>query len=433
MTIAFLSLFFGLISGPFPVELAVDGPAASVEVLIDGRSAARIPRPPWKAKVDFGPDLLPHEIVARALDIQGRELGRAADWVNLPHPPAKVEIALEGEGGGPPKAAKVLWTNLEGGELRAVSLSFDGLPVKLDASGRGSLPRHDLKSIHMLTAQVDFKPDKSVRRDLAYGGEYGSEVSTELTGVPVHAHSGRVPPAGKLAGWLTADGKPLSVDAVEEGPGKLYVVCVPSASAVAQGFRRTGPLPRDIRYEMRLGREDQIHLVPSFPQRISGSSFGELSDLFQISPPIGYEAGGLPWVMMRNPLPPSPQPRIADAVASAGLAAVTGNRRRAVLLVLSGGEQDSSQYDPARVRRFLAALRVPLFVWSLGNPKPGSTAAAWSAEDVSMARHLNLAVDRIRSELDAQRIVMVDGRHLPQSIALSPAAAGLELAGVGTP
>ncbi len=41
MNIAFLSLFFGLISGPYPVELAVDGPASAVEVLVDGRSAAR--------------------------------------------------------------------------------------------------------------------------------------------------------------------------------------------------------------------------------------------------------------------------------------------------------------------------------------------------------------------------------------------------------
>jgi hypothetical protein len=427
MTIAFLSLFFGLISGPFPVELTVDGPAAAVEVLIDGRAAAHMSGPPWKATVDFGPDLLPHEIVARALDAQGHELGRTTDWVNLPHPPAKVEIALEGGGGGPPKAARVLWTNLAGDDLRSVSLSFDGLPVKLDAGGRGVLPPHDLKSIHMLTAQVDFKPDKSVRRDLAYGGEYGSEVSTELTGVPVHARSGRVPPVGKLAGWLTADGKPLTVDAVEEGPGKLYVVCVPTSFEMAEKMGRTGPLPHDIHYEMRLGREDQTYLLPSFPQRISSS--GELSDLFQISPPVAYAAGGLPWVMLHTLLPTSARPRIADAVASAGLAAATENRRRAVLLVLSGGEQDTSRYGAATVRRFLAALRVPLFVWSLGDPKPGSTAAAWGAENVAMTRHLYSAVEKIRDELDSQRIVMVDGRRLPQSIALSPAAAGLELAG----
>jgi hypothetical protein len=428
MNIAFLSLFFGLISGPYPVELTVDGPASAVDVLVDGRSAARIPGPPWKATLDLGRVLLPHEIVARALDAQGREIGRTQEWANLPHPLTRVDIELERTGTGPPSAAKVSWKNLAGDEPRAISLSFDGLPVTLDAHGRGALPPHDLSSIHILTAQVDFKPDTSVRRDLAYGGEYGSEVSTELTGVPVHARSGQVPPAGKLAGWLTADGKPLSVDAVEEGPGKLYVVCAASTHEVFQKMGQTGRLLKDIRYEMRLGSEDQVRFVPTSPQRISSS--GVLSDLFQISPPSGYSTGGLLWMMQRNGLPePSQRPRIADAVASAGLAAVNENRRRAVLLVLSGREQDTSHYDPATVRRFLAALRVPLFVWSLGDPEPGSTAAAWGARDVSGTQHLYAAVRQVRDELDSQRVVMVDGRHLPQAIALSPAATELELVG----
>jgi hypothetical protein len=428
MTVAFLSLFFGLITGPAPVELSVDGPAAAVEIVVDGRPAGRLPGTPWKGTINFGHALLPHSVVARALDAQGHELARAEEWVNLPHPPAKVEIALEGSGGGPPKAAKVVWTNLTGDVLRAVALSFDGLPVKLDAQGRGELPPHDLKSIHILTAQVDFLPDKTVRRDLAYGGEYGAEVATELTGVPVQARSGKIPPAGKLAGWITAAGKPLAADAVEEGPGKLYVVSAVASREIADKAGQTGNLLKDIHYEMRLGREDQIRFVPTVPERIS--SAGELSDLFQISPPSDYAAGGLLWFLLHfAPRVEPPQPRIADAVATAGLAAVNENRRRAVLLVLSGQEKDASRYDPATVRRFLAALRVPLYVWSLGRVEPGSAAAAWGARDVTWTQHLYEAARQIRDELDAQRIVMVDGRHLPQSIALSPAASGLELVG----
>ncbi|HEY0556804.1 MAG TPA: hypothetical protein VGG20_21285 [Thermoanaerobaculia bacterium] len=426
MTVAFLSLFFGLITGSVPVELSVDGPAAAVEIVVDGRPAGRLPGPPWKGRINFGHALLPHGIVARALNAEGHEVGRAEEWVNLPHPPAKVEIALEASGGGPPKAAKVVWTNLTGDVPRSVALSFDGLPVKLDAQGRGELPPHDLKSIHILTAQVDFLPDKTVRRDLAYGGEYGTEVATELTGVPVKARSGKVPPAARLAGWITAAGKPLAVDAVEEGPGKLYIVCAASTSEIDGKMGQTGHLIEDIRYEMRLGRQDQIRFVPTVPERISSS--GELSDLFQITPPSGYEAGGLLWLLRRiGPHRVPDQQRIADAVATAGLAAVNENRRRAVLLVLSGHEKDASRYDPATVRRFLATLRVPLYVWSLGRAEPGSAAAAWGARDVTWTQHLYEAARQIRDELDAQRIVMVDGRHLPQSIALSPAATGVEL------
>jgi hypothetical protein len=429
LTITFLTLFFGLISGPSPIELAVDGPVAAVEITVDGKVAARLAAPPWKARVDFGQNLLPQRVEARALDGAGHELGRAVEWVNLPHPMAKAEISLEREGGGAPKAARVQWTNLAGEELRAVSLALDGSPVPLDATARGALPAHDLRAVHMLTAQVDFKPETSVRRDVVYGGEYGSEVSTELTGVPVHVGAQRLPPAAQLTGWLAADGKPLAVDAVEEdGPGKLYVVVAATSHDVGQKLASRGMIAADTHFEMRLGREDVVHLVPAFPKRVE--SGGETADLFQVGPPLDYNVGGLLWVLKRSPVPVSRTPRIADAVASAGLAATNGNRRRAVVLLLSGDEKDASHYDVAQARRFLATLHVPLFVWSLGEPKPGSTAAAWGAEDVTTVSHLFAAVSHVKDELDSQRIVMVAGRHLPQSITLAPpaAAAGMQLA-----
>src|SRR6185369_3906149 len=187
----------------------------------------------------------------------------------------------------PPKAAKVAWTNLKGEKPLSTALTFDGLPVALDANGRGALPAHDLRSIHVLTAEVDFNPLESVRQDLAYGGEYGSEVATELTGVPVRARSGEVPPASRLAGRLTAKGKPLTVAAVENGPAKLYVVRVPTTREVVEKMGRFGHLRRDIRYEMQLGKEDGIRFVFPVPKRIAGSG-DQLSDLFDISPVCDY-------------------------------------------------------------------------------------------------------------------------------------------------
>lgn len=446
MTIAFLTLFFGLITGPYPIELAVSGPAASVEIVVDGRSAGTLPGAPWKGTINFGSSLLPHQIVARALDAQGNELGRTEEWVNLAHPLSKAEIVLEGGGGGPPKAAKVVWTSLKGEKPIVASLTFDGLPVPLDARGRGTLPAHDLGSIHILTAQVEFNPLESVRQDLAYGGEYGSEVATELTGVPVRARSGEVPPAARLGGWLTVKGKPLTVAAVENGPSKLYVVRVPTYQEIAEKMGHVGHLARDIRYEMQLGKEDGVRFVFPVPRRIAGSG-DQLSDLFDISPVSDSRTGSLPWLLktLRPPAIPGPwmvdrrmedihpvtgPPRIADAVAVAGLQAAAENRRRAVLLVLSGDEKDASTYDPARVRRYLAALRVPLVVWTLDKPEPGSLAAAWGpSADISQAKTVYKAAAELRDLLDSQRIVLVDGRFLPQSIALAPQASGLELVG----
>jgi hypothetical protein len=345
--------------------------------------------------------------------------------VNLPHPLSKAEIVLEEGKGGPPKAAKVVWAHLKGEKPRSVTLAFDGLPVPLDADGRGALPAHSLSSIHVLTAQVEFTPLESVHRDVAYGGEYGSEVSTELTGVPVRARS--LPPVDKLGGWFTSDGKPLSVAAVENGPGELYVVRVPES----WDFKRKTERASSLQFEMRLGKEDQVRFVSPIPQRVAGS--GEVSDLFEVSPALEYRLGGLPWLLahvVTSGAGSAQRPRIADAVAVAGQQAMAQNRRRAVLLILAGDEKDVSDHDPAMVRRYLEALRVPLIVWTLSKPAPGSIAAAWGlGEDVSEVRAPYRAVETLREQLESQRIVMVDGRLLPQSIALSPKASGVELVG----
>jgi hypothetical protein len=431
-TLAFLSLFFGLIRGPYPVELAVNGPAAGVELLVDGRSVRKLQAPPWKTEIDFGPDLLPHQITARALDAQGHEIARAEEWANLPHPLAKVEVILEREKLEPPKAAKIVWTDLKGETPSERLLTFDGTPVTLDAEGRGVLPPHDLKSLHVLAAEVAFSSGRNARKEIAYGGEYGSEVSTELTAVPVHTRHGDLPPADKLGRWLTADGKPLSVAAVEDGPGQLYLILSPGVPRALWQIVHGKSMARDPRSVMKLGAEDRVRFVLPFSQRFAAS--GELTDLFDISPEIGIEKVSLMTVLLgsldsgalaRGPM------RTVDAAAVSGQEAAAENRRRATLVVLAGDAKDQSRFDPATVRRYLAALRVPLFVWCLGKPERGSAAEAWGSA-VRVLRgetDLQRAYGELRDTLDSQRIVMVDGRHLPQSISLTSKAAGVELVG----
>jgi hypothetical protein len=435
VTIAFLSLFFGLITGPYPVELSVTGPVDGVEILLDGQSIAQLDGPPWNTKVDFGRDLLPHQVVARALDAEGREVGRAQAWVNLPNPLTKAEILPEGGPGGAPHSARVVWTNLTGEKPRSVSLSFDGLPVPLDAEGRAALPPHDLKTLHVLSAEVEFSPRQVVRKDIAYGGEFGSEVSTELTAVPVRLRQGKLPPPGKLGGWFTAAGQPLSVAAVEEGPAQLFVVRAPEPREIAARLgTKMIRVKRGNHRTEKLGKEHVVRFV--FPVPLRYEAPGELSDLFDISTPFKVPRSGFAALVEqvdRRLLPGAtvvPEKRIADAVAVAGLAAITENRQRAVLLVLTGHEKDDSLRDPATVRKFLDAIRVPLFVWCLEKPAPGSPLAAWGdCEEVLEGHTYTQAVGEIRRELDSQRIVLVDGRHLPQSIALTPAAGQVELVG----
>ncbi|HET7041112.1 MAG TPA: hypothetical protein VFI13_03800, partial [Gemmatimonadales bacterium] len=322
-------------------------------------------------------------------------------------------------------------------------LTFDGIPATLDAAGRAVLPPHDLKTVHVLAAEVDFPSGRQASREIAYGGEYGSEVSTELTAVPLRVR-GKLPPVRQLGGWLTSGGRPLYVAAVEEGPAQLYVVRSPGAFEALWGLGKPDKKQRVFRATdewsyLTLAGRDSVRLVFPFSKRFAGSGDEEeaekdLTDLFTISTDYHTRDRGLPLLLVTAAREVGPgrgsRLRFADAVAVAGLEATRENRRRAVLLVVSSQEKERSRYDPATVRRYLAALRVPLAVWCLGEPEPGSAAAAWgNVEVLKDEKDLERAFRALRETLDSQRIVMVDGRHLPQSIALTPKAAGVELVG----
>ena len=434
--IAFLTLFLGLTLGPQPIELTVTGPVAAVELLLDGAPAGRLTGPPWKGQIDFGTSLVPHEVVARTLDSQGNEIGRVQQWVNLPRPPAEVDILLENGPAGRPVAARLTWQSLTGESPSAIGLTFDDRPLVLAPDGRAQLPAWNPETIHVLTAELRFSGALTARRDVVFGGQYGDQVSMELTAVPVRLRPGKeLPPPDRMQGWFRAGGRPLTVAAVDEGPAELLVVRdLAAQSAVDRMARGTtsskmmdmSPEPR--RFYMTLDKKDAVRFLWPVARTVSGANLP--AELFDISRDFSAEDGGLLWLLahyVSRVDDPSRQ-RLADAVAVAGLQALYASRRRAVLLVLSEQLTDKSRSDPALVRRYLEAIRVPLVVWTFGDPTAPAAAAWGRAEDVSSQNKMRKAFTRLEEVLSSQRIVWIDGRHLPQTIELSgDAAAVVEL------
>src|SRR5687768_10951002 len=147
--IAFLTLFLGLVLGPQPVELTVTGPVVAVDLLLDGAPAGRIAGPPWRGQIDFGPALVPHELVARAVDAEGNEIGRAQQWINLPRPPAEVDILLENRVAGQPVMARITWQSLTGESPSAIGVTFNDKPLVVEADGRVRLPPWDPEASHV--------------------------------------------------------------------------------------------------------------------------------------------------------------------------------------------------------------------------------------------------------------------------------------------
>ena len=118
--------------------------------------------------------------------------------------------------------------------------------------------------------------------------------------------------------------------------------------------------------------------------------------------------------------------RLVDAVAVAGVSAAERNRRRAVVVILADPFEDRSQLVPAQVRQYLSALRVPLYVWST-QPKAWrqlGEAGGWG-EVISVRNlgRLTSATIALRRALESQRIIWIDGVHLPNEISMADSPA----------
>jgi hypothetical protein len=442
-SIAFTSLFLGLVLGVQPVRLTVQGPVASVAIELDGRTVGRIESEPWATRVDLGREIAPHELVARAFDGSGRVVASAAQWLNVPRPPAEATLLLERDGEGRAVSARLTWQSLLGTAPRRISVAFDGRPLDVRDPARIELPEYEPDSTHLVSAEVEFSAAVVSRAGVVIGGRSRSEATSELTGVPVRVRAGsRLPPPESLQGWFRGGEESLPVVAVERGPALLLVVRdtdhTEALAKLGNGGKTTfvrgvrGSLPQYdpdfARFEMRLEAADRIRFLWPRASRAPGSEIP--TELFDASRDFAGDFAGLHWLLTRvsHPIQKTARERFADAVAIAGLQASAGYSRRAVVLLLGRRTDDASQYPPALVRAYLARVHVPLKVWSLDSRYRERAETAWGeVEDVSSFAKLKVAFERLRADLDSQQMVWVEGRHLPQTIALSEKAVGVEL------
>ncbi|HKF43608.1 MAG TPA: hypothetical protein VKG01_10945 [Thermoanaerobaculia bacterium] len=440
--IAFASLFLGLVVGVVPVTVLVEKPVAAVRVELDGKTVGRVAQAPWTLPLDFGSEPLPHELVARALDESGKEIAVARQFVNLPRPPAEVEVVLERDDKGKAVAARFSGLSLIAVRPAKVLATFDGSPLTVDST-RIAIPDHDPDARHLLTVELEFAPAVRSRTDVVFGGVAASVVRSELTAVAVRSPAGRNLEVPELGDALLRNGKPVRVVAVEQGSALICVVRGPSVALALRSLgtggkttllrqpdgRRLPQFDRDAsRYEISFEKEDTIRFIWPMPRTLENSPGAQLFDRSRDFP--GFD-GGMAWLLTRveHPQQHPREIRLADAAAVAGLEATAAGQRRAVILVLGDEKSDDSRHSPDAVRRYLAALRVPLYVWSLKSLPTQPLAKGWGeVEDVSATTRLDAAMAKVKADLASQRILWVEGRALPQEITLAQNAAGLELA-----
>jgi hypothetical protein len=452
--ISFASLFVGFVIGIVNVELMASGGVDRGALLLDGRPVAEL-REPFRAPVDLGCDPAPHELVAVAYDAEGKELGRAWQLINLPRPTAEASLVLEEGRGGTGRVARLTWRALVGEVPKALSVTFDGNPLAFADPRRIELPPHEPAQVHFLRAELEFGEGVSASAELIFGGSKRSEALAELSAIPVEPEEeASLPSAAEMTGWLEARGVPLEVEGVEAaGVDVVFVVegsairdLKRAASRSADEYRRSSdsfPDPRKNpsgtptfrRWGGTGGRRLSVPVDLRFrmqrPVARMTAQKEMVANLFPSTRWFAYRAltpGRLVDALLSlSEEPPSGQ-RLADAVVVAGLEAAKGNGRRAVVLILGPGAKDEGLLGAEEARSFLTRLGVPLQVWSAGR-KHSREGVRWEAKRVlSDTREVEGAVAELLEAAARQRIVWVEGSHLPQDVELGPLVKGIRLA-----
>jgi hypothetical protein len=408
--IIFVSLFLGLVTGTQWIELRAGPAVKAVRITLGGHEIAALRQPPWQAAVNFGPGLEPGELVATGYDDRGDEVARATQILNLPRPVAELEIVLRSEH-GKPAAVELVWRHREHSRPKSAAITVDGTRLRLAKDFSGSLPRLDDSHPHVLTAEMRFNDGAVARGEMVIRGGFSDSVGTQLTPIVLTRTLPQEP--ATLEGCLTVGGQPVRTSAVEKANALVIVVKDPNPAEAEtvldpkRAMRHRGVQGDLLHREMQLDPNTGERIL--WPVALEMAEPGQPSTkLFQPSTDQPATNGGMRWLLTRSfPLKDSSAHRqFADAVAVAGLKALIQGRRRAVVLLLSN-TPDTSHHSPATVRRYLAAIGVPLFVWSLTGPRP-DLADSWGlVDDISTSEALRAATDRLRETLASQRVAWV--------------------------
>lgn len=433
--ITFLTIYLGLILGPRDYELSVSETTARVEILLDGEQRTELTAPPWTFKLDLGKAPLPHELVAVAYDRQDAEIGRAVQRLNMPHPPVEVVIALTSEG-GQVRSARLVWEAAADEALSSLRVRLDGKKIPVADPKNIPLPELDLSRSHHLSAEVTFKGRLRSQAAVVFGGSFVDQVDSELTAVVVETSGdgagSEVPTATEAAGWFHRQGTPVPVFAVERPPAEVMLVRDQESSdklrRLASGLtgKRSTSLAGEAARERLLDKrvrelgiglqdDDWLRIMATQPEQhlSTGKTFFLASgDVLPAARGLGMAVVGLRVAADRR------GERLADAVASSGLELSGGGRRRAVLLVIDPKTPDASTLDPQQAKSYLAAMRVPLEIWTAGDSE--KVDEVWgSSRKVNKPRLMQEAVDVLAQRLDRQLVVWLEGRWLPSEIELT--------------
>jgi len=439
--IEFASLFLTLVTGIHPVEVVVSGPVASVEIVLDGQTVGVIEDDPWRINCDFGPDPLPHELIAIARDTSEQTVATARQLINLPRSKSEVRLVLLDSQTDAPSAVRLIIGSPLFVQPVRIAVELDGAQIKFKNPEFISIPDFDPMSAHIITAEVEFTDGSSAHSAISFSRGNSGLSETELTAVPIVIEEGVEPTLDSTQGLFSADDHNVTVHAIERSGGRVVMVRDQEASEHLSrmgqfqdgrvSLTRRKEIWRDSFVGDGRGLEEYLfRTVVPIPIQ-SKSNVKSLEKSFWVSPFYRIEGAGLGWCASHVfPRPDEltgghKDQQVADAVAIAGLQAAGSGRPRVVVLVIGDKSPDASLFGIEPTQRFLRALNVPLVVW-VTDP---SAAERWgNGTLIKTPKQFSRASSEVIDLLKHQRVVWLEGMFLPGDVTLNPDQSGIRIA-----
>jgi len=382
----------GLVAGEYAVKVETGAAVDSVVVQRDGQTVARLADPPWVARVNFG-ELAPHELTVIAYDDRGGEVARDTQAINLARTNAEVGVLLRRDERGITAVARP--RHYAASKLSSITVAVDGRVVSRGFTSVLLGPM-DPAEIHVVSVTARFADGAEAKKEVVFGGIFGDEVPSELTPITVRQ---RRPPLRAKAPCFASGSQVIAPAAIEKNRATVFFVHSGGMSEIGRKTMRT-ELSADS-FEYQPYHIDDTDLAVVFPRSRSVAVDGAKAELFDGD--FYQGADGLIGAVLR-PVPGQSDGHVADAVASAALAALRAGRRAIVLVVRENPPGDQSIHSPRAVRRYLQRVGIPFRVWSITGATPELEAQWGPVEDISTRDAFLRAMDRLRDTLAEQRI-----------------------------
>ncbi|MBZ0111975.1 MAG: Hint domain-containing protein [Thermoanaerobaculia bacterium] len=422
----------GLVSGQLPIQMDLGATGTPATLFLDGEKVCEATPQVSTCTVDLGTDPHVHLLELVRPAASGRDVERSFRWINRPGQEAELLLRLSPADGQGKCRARVYTNHPQKQHPAVLEVNLDGQPLTFESDGSAIVPCPQNDVSRIVVASAIF-PDGRRVEDVRLIGGYVGRAESELTALPVLSDAG---------GSCDSVQWPDDVVRVEEGGYEVVIVLdpdVPYQSIFKTGWHigsGSSTTSTDKAFDTFIGTEDS-DMRPLATWQRAEVPFQTAEKLWYVAPGQGlpringFSAGKKNWLQLLFKFGMSDfqgNPTLADAVASSGLVAGAGPRRRAVVLILSNKSKDDSRYTPQQAMDYLAEVGVPLVVLRAGKSKgDGWPEGMKNANMSSMAGNL----EEIMEMLEHQCVAWFEGGSRRPSQLAAELPAGFHVAGHG--